>query len=371
MNVSFFNYARTAALLPNALPDLLLIHCEKGEFILKSSVDFFERQVASFAGSEDLKTVAVGSASAGMQIALEALGIGPGDEVIAPAYSYSSTANSIVAAGATPIFVDIQANDWSIDVDAVVAAQSIRTKAVIAVHLYSGVCDIPLLRSRLPDHIHILEDSATSFGGKLRGHPLGTLGDIGVYSFYPAKPLGGLGDGGMIVTDREEVASLCRMRRNHGQDGKTRFVHHVSGHNSRMDEVNAAYLAIQMGFLVERIERRRAIAKRYDAAFTVAGVGLQHCNEPERVPYRYVVRHPDASCLRQFLFDLKIETQTGFQAPLPHQPAFAHFVEKGASLPVALQMSQQAVCLPLYPELTDAEVNHVINGVLEFGNACR
>lgn len=365
MSVPFFNYQQRFAELPEVVTELINEHCVSGEFILKSSVAKFEKTLETLLG-HSAKCLGVSSASTGMLLALKAMGIGPGDEVITPAYSYISTASVIVNAGATPVFVDVSPDNYLATVENICEVVTDKTRAVIAVHLYSSLMDIPALREKLPARIKILEDSATTLGGAINGVPTGLLGDIGVYSFFPAKPLGGLGDAGAIVTAQENLHRICKMLRNHGQDGKQRFVHHLLGYNSRMDDINAAFLTKKVADLRRKNNKRWEIAKRYDAAFTQLDIHVQKDRNPERVPYSYVILVNDPDGLNNHLSAENIEAKRGFPAAVTRQPAMRPWVNNPDGFPMADRIARQAVALPIYPELTGQQIAMVIDSVTAF-----
>ncbi|ATX77056.1 DegT/DnrJ/EryC1/StrS family aminotransferase [Reinekea forsetii] len=369
MTISFFNYVERYKSLPDRLPELIEAHCAKGQFILKDSVVSFEKAIAEYlqlhnSTQKAVHCAAVSSASMGMVIALKALGIGPGDEVITPAYSYVSTASAIVSVGATPIFVDVNKNDFMLNSETVLCKITSRTKAVIAVHLYRQVMDVAALKSKLPASISIVEDSATCLGGSVNGTPTGLIGDVGVYSFFPAKPLGGLGDAGMLVTHDKLLHRKCAMYRNHGQDGQVRFTHFVLGYNSRMDDINAAYLMQKLTKLEEQNQRRNAIVEQYDAVIDRLGWRRQQSDislgDVKNVPYSYVLLTESPQALADHLRREGIESKRGFPDPLPDQPAFADWRKIDDDFPNSQTIAQQAIALPIYPELTDTQVESVV-----------
>lgn len=365
MNVPFFNYQARFSGVPSTVPQLIQEHCKSGEFILKSSVARFEHALETWL-AHNATCLGVRSASGGMLLALKALGIGPGDEVITPAYSYISTASVIIAAGATPVFVDVSADDYMAPIEAICAAITSKTRAVIAVHLYSGLTDIPALRKKIPAGISIIEDSATALGGTMANIPAGLLGDVGVYSFFPAKPLGGLGDAGIIVTTNKKLHQVCKMLRNHGQDGKQRFTHHLLGFNSRMDDINAAFLLQKLPSLHAQNNRRREIATQYDNAFLSMNIHIQKNTHAGRVPYSYVLLTENPNRMIQHLHACGVEAKRGFPAAITRQPALQTWVKNPDDFAVADRIAREAVALPVYPELADTQIAQVIDVVSNF-----
>ncbi len=366
MNIEFFNYNERFTSMEKVLPELIQSHCETGEFILKRTVTKFEKALQDYI-DKDSYCLGVSSASTGMILALKSLGIGKGDEVITPAYSYVSTVSSIISVGATPVFVDVSLSNFMAATEEIINKVSNNTKAVIAVHLYSSLMNIKDLRNKLPTKISILEDSATCLGGKFNdGTPTGLHGDIGVYSLFPAKPLGSLGDAGIIITKNKKLHRICKMLRNHGQDEHTRFMHFTLGYNSRMDDINAAFLLRKLNNLDEQNDRRREIAARYDLALRRnSKLKNQENSYNDRVPYSYVVLYQNPEKFIAFLAKRGIQAKRGFPGALTRQPAFTYLVENPNQYPVADKIANSAVALPIYPELTNAQVDFVICYVME------
>lgn len=246
--------------------DLVEVVAEVGaadEFILKSRVLALERAISERVGCGH----AVGCANGtwALVLALAALDVGPGDEVITPAFSFVSSASAIALTGARPVFVDVDAATAALDPAAAQAAVTGRTRAILPVHLFSQVAPMPALRALADRHgLALVEDSAVTLGGTVAGRPAGSWGDAGVFSFFPAKPLGGIGDGGMLVTDDGDLAARARALRNHGQ--WERFRHDLVGFNCRMDEIVAGFLLRRLPRLDETRAARRRLADRYAAA---------------------------------------------------------------------------------------------------------
>jgi dTDP-4-amino-4,6-dideoxygalactose transaminase len=340
---------------------------ESDEFILKSRVQALEAAIAERTGVAH--GVAVSNGTAALMLSLIAVGIGPGDDVLTPAFSFISSASAIALAGATPVFVDVDPDTWCLDPAASAAAVGPATRAVIPVHLFGQHADMPafaaLGRSAGP---FVIEDSAVAFGGQLRGAPAGSLGDVGVFSFFPGKPLGGIGDGGIVVTDDPGIAASCRMLRNHGQDPTARFLHHAVGFNARLDELTAGFLLMRLPGLEEWLERRRAIAARYDVAFAPLAPAI-------RIPtgvrtgaavYSYVIRAARRKRLIAHLGDRGIGSRVLFPQALPHQPLFWHLGLQPGTFPVAEALARECLALPLHPEMSDGDVARVIEAVIEF-----
>lgn len=365
--IQYQDFQRRYPHAPQQILDVLVGQVSQGDFILKQNVQDFELALANEVGTRHV--VCVSSATSAMTLSLIAAGIGAGDEVITPAFCYVSAASAIVRAGATPVFVDVHPGTCMLDAQAVAEAVTAKTRAVLVAHLFSGVADIDAIRGVLPDRVLLLEDSATAFGARLRGRRCGTLGDVGVYSFFPAKPLGGLGDGGAVVTNDDQLAHTVRMLRNHGQDGKRRFYHQLLGMNSRMDEVNAAWLLRHLPDNAVQLARKQAIARRYDQAIEAAGplFAGQERGSADFSPHAYVLRCAQREQLNHHLSARGIATKVHFSAPLPAQPAFAAWSQ--GSYPVAAMLARQCLALPLCPGMNDKQVSLVVAALEAFSHA--
>ena len=354
---------------PHATADIVRIlrtQAERGEFILKSAVT--ELEAALCAHARRRHAVCVGSGTAAMMLALKASGVGPGDEVIVPAFCYVAAASCVLQVGATPVFVDVDPERFTLAPEAVRSALTIRTRAVVAAHLFAGLADTPAIAQLLPQGVVLLEDSATAFGARLGGLPAGSLGDLGVYSFFPAKPLGGLGDAGVLLTDDDEVATLARMLRNHGQDGRTRFCHHLLGFNSRMDEVNARWLLEQLPRQAADLAHKQALARRYDAGLgsRVPQLSLQQRGSEDFSPHAYVVRVEGRQALVAHLSACGIQTRVYFAQPLPAQSAFSGAIGQASDFPVATALAAQTLALPLHSALSIGDIDHVLQAIHRF-----
>ena len=340
------------------------------EFILKSQVARFEAAVASKVGARH--AVACASGTGALQLSLLALGVGPGDRVVTPAFSFMSSASTIALIGATPVFADIDEETATLDPGAAAAAADRvagGVAAVVAAHLFSCVSAMGPLRDlagRLA--APLLEDSAVSFGAELDGRPAGRLGDLGVFSFFPGKPLGGIGDGGIVVTDDDRVAAECRMLRNHGQDPAVRFLYHRVGLNCRMDETVAAFLLRRLAHLDDVLDRRRRLAEVYQERLRPLRPAL--ATPPDdfagRSVYTYVVRTAEREELRKHLLGRGIESKVFYPAALPLQPAFRALGHAPGDFPVAERLAREHLALPLHEELDPRTVELVAGEVAGF-----
>ncbi|WP_447008217.1 DegT/DnrJ/EryC1/StrS family aminotransferase [Saccharothrix isguenensis] len=330
-------------------------------FILGERTAGFEAVLRDSLGVAD--AVACGSGTSALTLVLHAMDVGPGDEVIVPAYGCAPLASAPLLLGATPVFADVD----PAEVDKLVTE---RTKVVMPAHVFSVMADMPALRRIATEAgVRLLEDSAVGQGGVLAGRPAGTWGDAGVFSFVQVKTFGMPGEGGMVVTGDAALGRVVRMLRNHGQDGTQRFVHHRIGYNSRFDEVMAAFQLRRFATLPARLERRARIGEYYTDRF--AGLGGRGVLAPPpgrdgRCFYVYSLLADRRDALRDHLTAHGIGTHIYYQAPLPRQPAFAEHAQPGRDWPAAASAARRQLAIPIHPHLTDAQVEHIADEVCRF-----
>lgn len=333
------------------------------EWILKGRCQELESRVRQLTGAPE--AVALASGTGALTIALAALEIGPGDDVIVPAYCFSAVAAVVCTLGARPVFADCAPGSAVIGAEQVAAVMTPRTRAVIPAHLFTWLAEMPSLhQATRRSGVTLVEDSAVAFGAQHQGRWAGRWGDIGVYSFFPVKPAGGIAEAGMITCDDPDLARRCRWLRNHGQDGITRFRHHLVGYNCRMDEIAAGFLLHRLGQLQGRLKRRAEIVTLYsrELAHRAPWLSLPSTDGETGLNYIYVVRCPDRDDLALHLGRHGVETKTYYSTLLPHQPAFSAFAGDGP-WPNASAMAGGHLALPLYPEMSDAQVAYVIDMV--------
>jgi dTDP-4-amino-4,6-dideoxygalactose transaminase len=337
-------------------------------FILGEHTRRFEDLLRDALGATDV--VACGSGTSALGLVLTAMGVGPGDEVVVPAFGCAPLAASVARVGATPVFADVHPHTMVADPDDVARRITGRTRAIMPAHMFSVMADMPrfvaLARRR---GLRLVEDSAVAQGAVLGGTPAGLWGEAGVFSFVQVKSLGMPGEGGAVVTRDAEIGRRVRMLRNHGQDGTRRFVHHVVGHNSRFDEIQAAFQIHRLAGFAERVERRAAIAGYYTERF--AGLAERGVVPPPpgregRCYYVYSLLAEGRDALRAHLCDLGVDTHVYYPRPLPRQPAFAPFTGPGDRWPNAERASARTLALPAYPHLTDAQVEYIADAVCAF-----
>ncbi|MBO2465596.1 DegT/DnrJ/EryC1/StrS family aminotransferase [Actinomadura violacea] len=338
------------------------------KFILGERTARFEGALAARTGAGDV--VACSSGTSALTLILAAMGVGPGDEVVVPAFGCAPLAATVIDAGARPVFADIDPVRLTADPAAAESLITRRTKALLAAHMFSVMADMPAFRDLAGRRgVRLIEDSALAQGGTLLDRPAGRWGDAGLYSFVQVKTFGMPGEGGVVVTDDGDLAAEVRMLRNHGQDGVHRFVHHRIGHNSRFDEVMAAFQLHRLHGLDDRLARRAEISAYYSRRFApLAERGLTAPPEggDGRFHYVYTVLTDDRDALDAHLAAHGVTAHVYYPRPLPAQPAFAPYARPGGTWPHAESAARRNISLPLYPNLTDAQVEHIADTVCAF-----
>jgi dTDP-4-amino-4,6-dideoxygalactose transaminase len=334
---------------------------DRGRYILGESVNSFERDFARYIGVEH--GIAVGNGTDALHLAIRALGIGAGDEVITVAHTAVATVAAIEMAGATPVFVDIEPSYYTIDVHQIEAAITPRTRAIVAVHIYGGAADLDALLDICKRRdLRLIEDCAQAHGARLHGRRLGSFGDVACFSFYPTKNLGAIGDGGMIVTNDADVAHRTRLLREYGW--AERYVSHIAGFNSRLDELQAAVLAVKLRHLDADNGRRASIAAQYDAGLRESGVTIPSSRPDSRpVHHLYVIRSSRRDELLRHLTAADIGVLVHYPVPVHQQPAYTRFARP---LPQTERAAREVLSLPMFPELDGGDVARVIDAVANF-----
>ncbi|MGF7047242.1 dTDP-4-amino-4,6-dideoxygalactose transaminase [Paenibacillus sp. DS2015] len=367
MIVPFFNYASRYEEDREKIKEIVYEVGISDNFILKERVTEFEDAIRQYTGAKH--AIAVANGTSALTILLKAMGVGPGVDVLTPAFSFISTASAIGLLGGRPVFVDVDPLTGMIDPQDLEKRITPASKVIIPTHLFSVMANMEAVQEIASKHnLMVLEDSAVALGARQKGAIAGMIGDAGLYSFFPAKPLGGIGDGAVIVTDNDELARVSRMLRNHGQDGITRFYHHLVGYNNRMDETVASYLLHKLHRYDDLLHRRRQIAGLYNESFRSWAPMLQvvTASHEERVYYTYVIQTEKRDELRTFLLERGIETQIYYPVALPLQLAFAYLGHQPGDFPNAEAITGKALALPLYPEMPDDHVFQVMSAVADF-----
>jgi dTDP-4-amino-4,6-dideoxygalactose transaminase len=337
---------------------------EGGRYILGPDVAALEEEVAAYCGTAH----AVGCASGtdALLLSLRALDVGPGDEVVTPAYSFFASASTISLAGARPVFCDIEPDTYNLDPERLAAALTPRTRAVIAVHLFGQCADMEAIRAVADRRsLPVIEDAAQSIGAAWKGRRAGQWGTLACFSFFPTKNLGSAGDGGMVVTDREDLARRLKRLRGHGAEPK--YHHHELGLNSRLDSVQAAILRVKLPRLEGWTEARRRNADTYRDRLSGAGVGLPIARpESFHVYNQFTIRSDRRDALRAHLTQAGVGTEIYYPGTLPSQPCFADVAGPPGSYPVAERAARETLALPIFPELTADDLTYVADRVREF-----
>ncbi|MTJ44742.1 DegT/DnrJ/EryC1/StrS family aminotransferase [Dolichospermum flos-aquae] len=339
--------------------------CDSGWVILGNQVHSFEKNFAYYCNAK--YGVAVGSGTEALHLALVASGVEYGDEVITVANTCVPTLSAISFAGAIPVFVDIDETTYTINPSLIAERITSKTKAIVPVHLYGQCADMtPILEISHQYNLAVIEDCAQSHGSLYKNQMAGTMGDAGCFSFYPSKNLGAFGDGGLVLTNNQEIAEKLTKLRNYGQE--KRYYHSIKGFNSRLDELQAAILNTKLPYLNAWNQRRREIAQRYHQAFSAVGI-ICPFEDSERfhVYHLYVIRVPQRDRFQQLLQEQGIATIIHYPVPVHLQESYSEFQGQSKFLPVTEKLASEIVSLPLYPELTDEEeeIDYIIKGVLE------
>ncbi|HEY6008734.1 MAG TPA: DegT/DnrJ/EryC1/StrS family aminotransferase, partial [Geobacteraceae bacterium] len=330
---------------------------DKTQFILGPNVTAFEQEAAAYLGAGH--AVAVASGTDALHLALAAAGIGAGDEVITSPFTFIATAEAIRYVGATPVFVDIDPQTFNIDPVQIEAAITPKTRAILPVHLFGQPADMAAIEAICQRHgLLLVEDCAQSFGAAIGPRMTGTAGALGCFSFFPSKNLGCYGDGGMVTTNSAELAEQVRVLRNHGS--KVRYHHSVIGYNSRLDEIQAVILRAKLKHIAAYNEGRRRVAHRYSAQ--LAGTGVTPPYEDGKgvhVYHQYTVLTDRRDAIMGALLAAQIASAIYYPIPLHRQEVFAAEYA-GVSLPVAEDVAARCMSLPVFPEMSDAQVDEVV-----------
>ena len=336
----------------------------RGRYVLGPELSAFEEEFAAFCGTRF--AVGVSNGTDALHLALLACGVGPGDEVITVPNTYIATVFAITYIGAIPVFVDVDPDTYNMNPDLLEAAITERTRAIIPVHLYGQPCELePILAVARKYGLRIIEDAAHAHGAYYHESPTGSFGDIGCFSFYPTKTFGAFGDAGAIVTSDREIDAHLRQLRYMGQ--KVKHDHEIIGYQKRMDELQAAILHIKLPYLRGWIERRQSIAERYYELLAGSPLILPYV-APNRTHayYLFTVLAPKRDELQKSLKEREIGTQIIYPKLVPDQSAYKDQLIRCGAIPVARSLVDKLLCLPMFPELRDDEVDRVAAAILDF-----
>lgn len=369
MAVPLIDFSRQLDYLRRDLEKAIGYVIDHGRFILGPEVKRLEEEIAALCGCKH--AIAVASGTDALMLALHAAGVGPGDEVIVPDFSFFATAGVVSRLGATPVFVDIEEDTYNLDPNLIEAAITDKTKVIMPVHLFGQMADMDPIMAIAEQHgLTVVEDAAQAIGSAYKNRAAGSVGAYGCFSFYPTKNLGAAGDAGIITTNSDENAELVRMLRVHGQSGK--YEHSLVGYNSRLDTMQAAILLIKLPHLQKWSEQRIVNADRYDEAFA----GVPNITVPAVKDYttfhiynQYTLASPKRATILKGLDEAKIGYCVYYPIPFHKQPCFASLGYKPEELPVTSRAAEQVFSIPIYPELTAEEQEEVIATITRLANA--
>ncbi|MFN8384191.1 MAG: DegT/DnrJ/EryC1/StrS family aminotransferase [Anaerolineales bacterium] len=348
------------------IDEAVLSTLESGHFILGPQVVKFEENIAAYIGVKH--AIGLASGTDALVLALRALNIGQGDEVIIPAYTFFATAGTVMSVGAKPVFVDVDPQSYQIDVNKIRSAITSKTKAIIPVHLYGHPAEMnPILEIARENNLKVIEDNAQGLGAEYLGRKTGSFGDIACLSFFPTKNLGAFGDAGMVVTNDAALAERMRMLRTHGW--KKKYYSEEVGYNSRLDALQAAILQAKFPYLDSWNEKRRELAQRYNENLVSSGVVIPVEREwGKHVYHLYIVRSAKREALQAYLKQNGIASEVYYPLPPHLSVPCRKFGYKEGDFPHAEKASGETFALPLYPELTLAQQDEVIKAVKEFAD---
>lgn len=365
-SVPFMNIKAELARIRPEIDAAIARVLDNASFCLGPEVESFEDKFAKALGVEH--AIGVNSGTSALHLAAQALGLGPGDEVILPPFTFAATAWAVSYVGATPVFVDIEKHTFNIDPSLIEAKITSKTKAIVVVHLYGHTCDMgPILEIAQKYNLRVIEDAAQAYGATYYGRSVGSIGDIGTFSFYPAKNLGACGEGGMVTTNDAQLAQNIRLLRNHGSS--ERYLHEEIGYNYRMEGIQAAVLSVKLAYSSESRERRRILARHYDDQLN--GLPLKLPVEEayaESVYHLYTLECEQRESLSRHLRDKGVGTAVHYPRPLHLQPCYSFLGYSSGDFPVSESASKNCLSLPIYPELSDEQQNYVIDAVKSYFN---
>lgn len=375
MKVPFFDLSVQFKSIEDEIKSAMDEVFQNQQFILGSKVQILEETIAQYCRSR--YAIGVGSGSDALLLSLMATGIGPGDEVLLPTFTFFATAGSVSRLGATPIFVDIDQETYNIDPGKIEEKITSKTKAIIPVHLFGQCADMdPLLKIAQKRQLFVIEDAAQALGAEYKPYPgsdgrrAGQIGDLGCFSFYPTKNLGAFGDAGMVVTNNPNLAEKIRILRVHGSQPK--YFHKWIGLNSRLDTIQAAILLAKFNHLEKWTAERQKKAQRYQLLFqdllsSVKGLGLPTIQYQNRhIFHQYVIHVQERDRLKQFLSGEGIGTDIYYPVPLHLQECYSFLKYHRGDLPNSERASGEVLALPIYPELTEDQQSLVVDRIKAF-----
>ena len=362
MTVPFIDLRRQYHAIGKELDQAIHDVMESGQFILGPNVKALEDELATYCQAP--RGIGVGSGTDALLLALEAIGLNAGDEVITTPFTFVATATMISRAGATPVFADIEPKTFNLDPDDVARRITARTKAILVVHLYGHPTDMePIMTLAARHGLRVIEDAAQAVGAEYKGRRVGSIGDVGCFSFFPTKNLGAAGDGGFVTVKDGDLAERITMLRAHGQ--RRKYVHEAMGLSSRLDEVQAAILRVKLRYLEDWTDARRAHADAYRAALAALPIELPTERPDSRAVYhQFTVRTARRDELQTFLQGRGVATAIHYPVPVHEQPVYQSL--SGVRMPESERASREVLSLPLFAEMDKAELHEVVEGVRAF-----
>jgi len=361
MNISWVNLTIQHQTLREEINAAIQRILDHADFILGEDVNQLEEEFAAYCGTK--YAVGVDSGLSALELSLRALGIGPGHEVIVPAHTFTATAAAVTFAGAAPVFVDADPETWNIDPEKIEAAITSQTKAIIPVHIYGLPADMQMILDIAEkNNLVVVEDACQAHGARYKGQRAGSMGHAAGFSFYPTKNLGACGDGGIVTTNDANVAETIRALRNCGQTAKN--VHELEPFNHRLDNLQAAILRVKLKYLDEWISSRRRLAAYYSKLLAGSNVILPA--EPpgyEHVYHLYVIRLQNRDSLQAYLKERGIGTAIHYPTPVHLQPFYSNGTDRRGQFPAAENICNEILSLPMYPELTEEQVEIVASEI--------
>ena len=364
MKVPFIDLKRAHDPIKPELLEAFSSTIDHGGFCLGKDVEQFELEFAKVQGVS--RCVGLGSGTEALHLIACAMGIGRGDEVIVPAFTFIASAWFAQYVGARPVFLDIDPESYTLDPNSIEAAITDKTRAIVVTHLFGQSADMDaILNIARSKGIKVVEDAAQAHLATYRGRSVGEIGDAGAFSFYPTKNLGGLGEGGCVSSDDSALLDQIEVLRAHGS--KERYLNHFVGYNNRMEGLQAASLSVKLPSLAEKTKRRQLIASRYRKEIIHPRIKLPAVVEwGESVYHMFTIQHPERDQLKSYLADYGIETDIVYPYPLHLQPCFSYLGYREGNFPISENLARNCLSLPIVPELWDEEVDYVIEKINQF-----
>ncbi|MCL5018368.1 MAG: DegT/DnrJ/EryC1/StrS family aminotransferase [Candidatus Pacearchaeota archaeon] len=365
MNIPFLDLKAQYHSIKSEIDSAIQKTLENTAFVLGPEIENFEKEFAAFCGVK--YAIAVNSGTAALHLALLSLGIKQGDEVITVPNTFIATAEAISHCGAIPVFCDISEETFNIDENLIESKITSRTKAIIPVHLYGNSCNMDKINEIAKKYnLFVIEDACQAHGAEYKNKRVGSLSNIAAFSFYPGKNLGCYGEGGIIVTNNSELADKCKLYRAHGENPKN--THNVIGYNYRLEGLQGAILRVKLKYLNQWNEQRRKNAEIYTKLLKDIVITPKISENNKSIFHVYSIRHKNRDKLREFLQLKGIATGIHYEKPIHFQKAYAFLNYKESDFPVAEKVTKEILSLPMYPELTESQIEYVCNSIKEFEN---